>query len=253
MAGTWTEARLEELRLRKAAGGDQAEDTVKLFAAAYPGRIGSTVFQDGDWTLEMDGIRWYYAQGRFLPEADAGRPEDFRSQFLYPYFPFVETLWQSGDREEAFSQQEWIDFLGRSVRIHQDIAAPLGRAEARIQQLAETDPEIQGWMKNLQSITGWNWRNVAGSESRSFHSYGIAVDLLMRAEAGMETYWQWTEAKGIDWRIVPAEKRQSPPAAVIRAFEDQGFIWGGRWQRYDTMHFEYHPVLLIMGVRTQVE
>jgi hypothetical protein len=34
---------------------------------------------------------------------------------------------------------------------------------------------------------------------------------------------------------------------VIRAFEEQGFIWGGRWARYDTMHFEYHPELLILG------
>ncbi|MDP3291618.1 MAG: M15 family metallopeptidase, partial [Sulfuricurvum sp.] len=23
-----------------------------------------------------------------------------------------------------------------------------------------------------------------------------------------------------------------------------GFIWGGRWYHYDTMHFEYRPELL---------
>jgi hypothetical protein len=113
--------------------------------------------------------------------------------------------------------------------------------------LAQTDPDIQEWLTSLASITGWNWRNVAGSENRSFHSYGIAVDLLMKAQPGMETYWQWTAARGIDWRAVPPEKRQNPPVAVIRAFEDQGFIWGGRWSRYDTMHFEYHPELLILG------
>jgi hypothetical protein len=133
------------------------------------------------------------------------------------------------------------------VQIHQDIAAPLGRAGARIERLAKDSPEIQGWIKNLTSITGWNWRNVAGSENLSFHSYGIAVDLLLKAQPGMETYWQWTAAKGIDWHTVPAEKRQNPPIPVIRAFEEQGFIWGGRWTRYDTMHFEYHPELLILG------
>jgi hypothetical protein len=73
------------------------------------------------------------------------------------------------------------------------------------------------------------------------------VDLLEKAQAGMETYWQWTAAKGIDWHSVPVEKRQNPPVAVVRAFEEQGFIWGGRWPRYDTMHFEYHPELLILG------
>ncbi|WP_232616742.1 M15 family metallopeptidase [Treponema primitia] len=291
MAETWALDMLAELGLRRAAGGRQAEDMAKLFAAAYGNRLGPAIFQDGDWTLEMDGVRWYYAQGRFLLKEDAQRPEDFRPPFLYRYSPeppgsadetspwqdtanqilsrrqytdpygssritvnpgakrspFVETIWQGGDRTAAFSHQQWIKFLGWSLQIHQDIAAPLGRAEARIQELAKDSPEIQGWIKNLASITGWNWRNVAGSEARSFHAYGVAVDLLMKTQAGMETYWQWTAAKGIDWRTVSAEKKQNPPAPVIRAFEEQGFIWGGRWPRYDTMHFEYHPELLILG------
>ncbi|GHV78218.1 hypothetical protein AGMMS49944_00090 [Spirochaetia bacterium] len=283
----WAAAPLAELELRQAAGGDLAEDMAKLFSAAYPERLGPAVFEDGDWTVEMDGKRWLFAQGRFLPQEDAARPEEFRPLYLYRYAlegrddpnpwqslanqilsrrlspgsyrgrlspnpgarrsPFYETLWQARSREEAFSQQQRITFLGWSVRIHRNIAAPLNRAEARIAALAEKDPEIQGWIKSLHSITAWNWRNIAGSENRSFHAYGAAVDLLMKAQPGMETYWQWTAAKGIDWRTVPPEKRQSPPAAVIRIFEEQGFIWGGRWPWYDTMHFEYHPELLIFG------
>jgi flavodoxin len=291
MAETWTEAALAELGLRRAAGGDRAEDMAKLFAAAYEWRLGPAVFQDGDWTLEMDGVRWYYAQGRLLSQEDADRPDDFRPQYLYRYSPeppgnseelspwqdtadriisrressgsygwyrpmgnpgavrspFFENLWQSRNRTEAYSHQEWVRFLDRPVQIHRDIAAPLARVEGRIRELAKEDTEIRGWINNLESITGWNWRNVAGSINRSFHSYGVAVDLHMKAQVGMETYWQWTAAKGIDWRTVPADKRQNPPTAVIRAFEDQGFIWGGRWSRYDTMHFEYHPELLILG------
>jgi hypothetical protein len=289
--GTWAEAALAELGLRRTAGGDQAEDMVRLFAAAYGERLGPAVFQDGDWTLEMDGVRWYYAGGRFLTQDDAAKPEDFRPQFLYRYSPepsdgtggvspwqstanriisrretlasyrpfrpfgspggtrspFFDTLWQARNRTEAFAHQQWIGFLGRQVHIHRIIAAPLGRVDARIRELAETDPEIPLWLNSLDSITGWNWRNIAGSASRSFHSYGAAVDLLMKTEAGRETYWQWTAAKGIDWRTVPSDKKQNPPVTVIRAFEDQGFIWGGRWSRYDTMHFEYHPELLILG------
>jgi flavodoxin len=290
-AGTWAEGRLTELGLRRAAGGDRAEDMVKLLAAAYGGRLGPAVFQDGDWTLEMDEVRWYYAQGRVLPQEEAGRPEDFRPLFLYRYppeppggpdevspwqdaadllisrreflgsyglyrptgnpgafrSPFFESLWRARTKEESFSRQTRIPFLDRPIQVHQDIAAPLGRVEGRIRELAKSDTEVRGWLGNLASVTGWNWRNVAGSENRSFHAYGVAVDLLMKAQAGMETYWRWTAAKGIDWRSVPAETRQNPPAAVIRAFEEQGFIWGGRWSRYDTMHFEYHPELLILG------
>jgi hypothetical protein len=289
LAEAWAESPLAELGLRPAAGGDRAEDMAKLFAAAYPERLGPAVFRDGDWTFEMDGSIWRYAQGRFLPQEEAGRPEDFRPQFLYRYSlepsdgsadsnpwqpladqvlsrrfslgsygrlytnpgaarsPFYEALWQTRSREEAFSRQRWFTFLGRQVQAHRGIVAPLNRAEARILALAGNDPEIQGWIDSLASITGWNWRNVAGSQNRSYHSYGIAVDFLMKAQPGMETYWQWTEAKGIDWRSVPPENRQNPPSVVIRIFEEQGFIWGGRWSRYDTMHFEYHPELLILG------
>jgi flavodoxin len=296
MVETWAASPLAELELRRAAGGDQAEDMTKLFSAAYSDRLGPAVFEDGQWTFEMDGIRWYYAQGRFLPQEDADRSQEFRPLFLYRYAlepsgspespnpwqqvadqvlsrrlssgsyrsrlyspsgaarsPFYENLWQSRSKTEAFSRQQWITFLGWPVQIHRGIAAPLDRVQARIAALTENDPEIQGWIKSLHSITGWNWRNIAGSENRSFHAYGVAVDLLMKAQPGMETYWQWTAAKGIDWRSVPTEKKQNPPAAVIRIFEEQGFIWGGRWSWYDTMHFEYHPELLILGTGRKPE
>ena len=49
-----------------------------------------------------------------------------------------------------------------------------------------------------------------------------------------------------DWWTIPYEERWSPPAALVRAFERQGFIWGGKWFFFDTMHFEYRPELLLM-------
>ena len=35
------------------------------------------------------------------------------------------------------------------------------------------------------------------------------------------------------------------PSDVVAVFERHGFIWGGRWAHFDTMHFEYRPELLI--------
>ena len=32
---------------------------------------------------------------------------------------------------------------------------------------------------------------------------------------------------------------------VVEIFEKYGFIWGGKWYHYDTMHFEYRPELLV--------
>jgi hypothetical protein len=78
-------------------------------------------------------------------------------------------------------------------------------------------------------------RPIAGTERLSAHGYGIAVDIApARAH-----YWRWTGgAKG-----VPAWRNAIPPE-IVAVFERHGFIWGGRWRHYDTMHFEYRPELL---------
>jgi hypothetical protein len=35
------------------------------------------------------------------------------------------------------------------------------------------------------------------------------------------------------------------PLELVAIFEKHGFIWGGKWYHYDTMHFEYRPELLV--------
>src|SRR6516225_8786638 len=35
------------------------------------------------------------------------------------------------------------------------------------------------------------------------------------------------------------------PWEIVRIFEKHGFIWGGKWYHYDTMHFSYRPEMLI--------
>jgi hypothetical protein len=34
------------------------------------------------------------------------------------------------------------------------------------------------------------------------------------------------------------------PQGIVDIFEKHGFIWGGKWYHYDTMHFEYRPELV---------
>lgn len=35
--------------------------------------------------------------------------------------------------------------------------------------------------------------------------------------------------------------RLAYPASIVRAFESEGFIWGGKWYHFDLMYFEYRP------------
>jgi hypothetical protein len=38
--------------------------------------------------------------------------------------------------------------------------------------------------------------------------------------------------------------RNRMPMEIVEIFEKHGFIWGGKWGHFDTMHFEYRPELL---------
>jgi len=46
--------------------------------------------------------------------------------------------------------------------------------------------------------------------------------------------------------LIPLDRRWIPPAPVIAAFEEEGFIWGGKWLLWDNMHFEYRPELMTL-------
>jgi hypothetical protein len=46
--------------------------------------------------------------------------------------------------------------------------------------------------------------------------------------------------------LIPLEKRWMPPQEVIAAFEREGFAWGGKWDFFDNMHFEFRPELFEM-------
>ena len=80
----------------------------------------------------------------------------------------------------------------------------------------------------------FNWRDVAGTDRLSPHSFGIAIDI----NSTPADYWQW--AKG-----GAAAYHNQIPMEIVKVFEKYGFIWGGKWYHYDTMHFEYRPELLM--------
>jgi hypothetical protein len=80
-------------------------------------------------------------------------------------------------------------------------------------------------------------RVIAGTERLSTHGHGIAIDLALKHAH----YWRWSKPDA-DGRYAWQNKI---PEEIVRIFEKHGFIWGGRWYHYDTMHFEYRPELLV--------
>lgn len=135
-------------------------------------------------------------------------------------------------------------FLGKNTRIHERIYDPLKNVEKKILARAN-EAEIKEFVESLKSTDAYYWREIAGTSRKSFHSYGIAIDLLPKRLNGKAIYWGWEKDRlGDKWMLVPLEKRWAPPSAVREIFESEGFIWGGYWIIFDNMHFEYHPELI---------
>jgi hypothetical protein len=258
----------------------RAEQVMKALASAYPNQIGEAVIRDGDWAAPVLGEWFYYAQGRLLPEALKDNALDYDAQPFYNYVMdlppwedpdpgetermsnisrqrrdnpakrsqhFYDTLLQTHNEEEAYERVKTIRFLSRSVLVHYSILEELSLVEARILEDAQTDAGVRDWIRSIDTLTGWNWRNIAETQSRSFHSYGTAIDILPTARRGLETYWLWTAEYNSEWWAVPYSKRMHPPDKVIKAFEAYGFVWGGKWLFYDTMHFEYRPEIFLLN------
>lgn len=78
-------------------------------------------------------------------------------------------------------------------------------------------------------------RGVRDTGQTSMHGWGAAIDINTR----YADYWLWQRAGS----GVPAYANREP-AKIVEVFERHGFIWGGRWSHFDTMHFEYRPELL---------
>ncbi len=174
-----------------------------------------------------------------------GSDENRKSQAGTPMF-FFDEIYDSKTRGKLESHIKAISFLGFRVNVHERIVQPLKEVETKINEAAKTDKEVADFVKSISKNEAYYWRVIANTNRKSFHSLGIAIDIRPKSYKWKEVYWSWTKDKDPDgWMLTPLKNRWMPPQAVIDIFEDQGFIWGGKWIIFDNMHFEYHPELII--------
>ena len=265
---------------------NRGETVLKAMASAYPDRVEKVEFLDGDWTILVYGERFFFTGGRLLPASLRDEMNEYAPQSFYNYekeLPpwvrpteeesarimeqqrlretrqakrsphFYETLWRSRNRDEAWEHIKQIRFSGIPVQVHYSILVNLSLVEEQILRTAKTNSTVRQWINNLGSVTGWEWRNIASSQNRSYHAYGAAIDFIPKSYGGLEAYWLWTARVTPEWWNVPYSRRFHPPDEVIKTFESFGFIWGGKWRYYDTIHFEYRPEILVLSGIPQMD
>lgn len=175
-----------------------------------------------------------------------GSTENRRNGAGTPMF-FFDALYESHTKASLEQHIKKVTFLGKAVRVHQRLEEPLKRVERRINAAAASDPAIKPFIAEINQLDAYFWRLIAGTNRKSFHSLGIAVDILPKNLRGKAIYWSWTKDINPNWMLTPLADRWMPPQTVIDIFEDEGFIWGGKWGIWDNMHFEYHPELILIA------
>lgn len=126
-----------------------------------------------------------------------------------------------------------VDWFGQKIRF----TSVTGAADQlrKVARELSQHPELK---KYLKSSGAFYWRKVRGAERLSAHSYGIAFDIAVPHS----DYWRWRHPRATETDTITYRNRI--PMEIVRIFGKHGFIWGGAWYHYDTMHFEYRPELL---------
>jgi len=164
-----------------------------------------------------------YPQGPIAPVTSQGfgDPGAFRVDSL-----MFATYGHSAD--EVYRSLVRVSIAGHVIKVHRRIEAPFRRVAARVDLALKEDPSLARFFANMGGT--YNWRTIAGRQQLSSHSSGIAIDI----DVSQSNYW---------FHDHPMQWRNRIPEVLVSAFESEGFVWGGRWYYYDTMHFEYRPEL----------
>jgi len=235
---------------------------VHAFLETYGPLIDTVSYLEDDVVFTLAGRPIRFQDGRMLREDRLGERDEFDPVFYrYPQEPMkrqpssAETPRYSTDVFEALfgvteSQARAhcgsVTFLGHRMFLNTLVLEPLRKVEREIRETAAVDPAVAKWIEDLGITYSFIFRGIAGSETRSLHSFGLAVDLEPSSYGGRHAYWRWSRVLDREnWFRIPLSRRWSPPPAVIQAFENNGFVWGGKWSYFDVIHFEYRPEVLL--------
>ncbi len=231
------------------------EAALDALVAAYPRFLSG---HDGNVLIWKDGTRMIIDDGRSKTHQQKLREADIEDMLSQPYplgpcsfAPPPRNFDPGRIRNEAFFRKIYggtkrqvqarlatVRWFGQRLRVTTvngvnrklaAVAAELARLPARYRKYF------------IPSAGTFNWRVIAGTKRLSVHAFGAAIDINAR----YADYWRWAGGRPGN---VPRHRNRIP-RRIVEIFERHGFIWGGKWYHYDTMHFEYRPELLATARR----
>ena len=234
-------------------GGERELDLQCLREAYGPILCGTEQDAEGrEWLVFCSGKRALYDDGRDGDAAWTLEHGDVRDSMAQPYplepqrpvpgvgihpgrvrsYAFLRGVYGE-TRQAVAAQLEHMGLAGQEIQFSRaaGAAAALRRVNDELRALLREKPELRRYVTPLGG--GFFWRHIAGVGRLSPHSFGFAVDLNPRLGA----YWRWSKG-------TTHPGQATFPTEIVRIFENNGFVWGGKWREYDLMHFEYRPEII---------
>lgn len=234
-----------------------ADSKLDALLAAYPQWLASYSDEELVW---KDGTRMPLGSVKARPFAEMLERGTIREQFAIPYPLAAAPLRPPATdedpgriRNEAFFLKMYGDCRRGEVTARLRSVAWLPRhgggtvrattVNGVADQLEKVSRDLdalpEDMIRYLVPMSGiYNCRPIAGTGRLSVHAFGAAIDINAR----FGDYWQW--AARPDGALV---WRNRIPREIVEIFERHGFIWGGRWYHFDSLHFEYRPELIALA------
>jgi hypothetical protein len=231
-----------------------ADPKLDALIAAYPDILAS---YDDNELIWKDGTRMPLASGSASRTfAELLDRAGIRDQFAIPYplaMPFRAPAVDEDPgriRNEAFFLKMYGDCRKGEVTARLQTVSWLpkhGGGTVRATAINGVADRLDKVSRDLDSLPAalipylvptsgiYNCRPIAETGRLSMHAFGAAIDI----NAKFGNYWLWSKQPegAVKWRNQIPEK-------IVEIFERHGFIWGGRWYHFDTLHFEYRPELI---------
>lgn len=233
-----------------------ADPALDALVAAYPEHLAGYDAKELIW---RDGTRMPISDGRSDKSFDELlTAPDIKDQFAIPYplngskapslnedpgrirnqqfFLKMYGDCRKGEVVKRLRPVQWLASRGGGTVLITTVNNVAERLAEVSRALEKLPPDM---MRFLLPLSGtYNCRDIAATKRLSAHAYGAAIDLNSR----FGDYWLWSKEKTGDfvWK-------NRIPLDIVAIFEQQGFIWGGKWYHFDTFHFEYRPEIIALA------
>ncbi len=244
------------------SGPVENDPRVRAFAEAYAPLIDSVTYRADDVVFTLGGRPIRFQDGRMLDEGRLDRSTHCDPIFYrYSLVPLTEppipeelptyctdvteSLWGRTESEIRRHGRS-ATFLEHRVFVNEILIGPLAAIERDLVYAAARRTSVAEWIEELEITYSFITRDIAETQTQSYHGWGMAIDLVPTSYEGRHVYWRWSQVFDQEgWHRIPVEQRWSPPQAVVEIFERHGFVWGGKWAHFDAIHFEYRPEILL--------